>query len=162
MQAIEILVVPVQTPLQRLADVRAKATAIGNQITEAERENGISLLREQQAACQAEYVMLLDEIAPTLVYSDDKFLKAIKKKGDSYREGNLKMVRSARTTRTVLMEKFAADFPQLLPKVCKIELTKADALIGKGSMEKYVEKKTTYSYELYDMTVMDWAERSTA
>lgn len=143
----------VGSPLQELAAMRRRSDELQAQITEAEEAYGIRLLREQKAEIDATFSARLGEIAPTLLYEEDKFLKALKKKGESYREGSLKIVRTSRTTRAVLAEKFAAAFPQLLPVVSRIELTKADALVGKKTMEAYVEKKTTYSYEFQDMSV---------
>jgi len=145
------LIFPAMTPMQELASMKRRSAEIEKQISEAEEAYGIKLLREQKAAIDAEFVAKQAEIAPGLPYSEDSFLKAIKRKGDSYREGKLKMIRTSRTARNVLTEKFAAAFPDLLKSVCKIELTKADALVGKKTMERYVEKKTTYSYELIDM-----------
>lgn len=145
------LTLPAMTPVQELASMKRRSAEIEKQISEAEEAYGIKLLREQKAAIDAEFVAKQAEIAPGLAYSEDSFLKAIKRKGDSYREGKLKMIRTSRTARNVLTEKFAAAFPDLLKSVCKIELTKADALVGKKTMEQYVEKKTTYSYELIDM-----------
>jgi len=144
--------IPMGSPLQELAAMKRRSSELQAQISEAEEAYGIRLLREQKADVDAEFSARLSEVAPTLSYGEDKFLKALKRKGESYREGSLKIVRTSRTTRTVLAEKFAAAFPQLLPVVSRIELTKADALVGKKTMEQYVEKKTTYSYEFQDMS----------
>ncbi len=149
----EKLIIPAMTAMQELASMKRRSAEIDKQIREAEEAYGIRLLREQKAAIDAEFAAKQAEIAPTLTYSEDKFLLAIKRKGDSYREGKLKMIRTSRTTRNVLTEKFAAAFPDLLKSVCKIELTKADALVGKKTMEQYVEKKMTYSYELVDLEI---------
>lgn len=149
---LEILEVPAMTPMQELASMKRRSKELDKQIREAEEEYGIRLLREQKAAIDAEFATKQAEIAPGLAYSEDRFLTALKRKGDSYREGNLKMIRYSRTTRNVLTQKLAAAFPDLLISICKIELSKADALIGKKTMEEYVEKKTTYSYEFVDLT----------
>lgn len=113
----------------------------------------IKALREQRAQRSVEYEEELSRIAPSLEYGEDKFLKALKKKGESFREGKIKIMRTSRTVRNVLTEKFAKTFPDLLPKVCKIELTKADALIGKKTMEQFCEQSTSYRYELVDMEI---------
>jgi hypothetical protein len=145
------LIIPAMTPMQELARMKRRSAEIEKQIREAEEAYGIKLLREQKAMIDQEFSARINEIAPTLPYGEDKFLKTLKRKGESYREGSLKIIRSSRTTRFVLAEKFATAFPQLLPAVSRIELTKADALIGKKTMEEYVEKKMTYSYELIDL-----------
>ena len=148
---VEELNIPAMTPIQQLGALQSQIKDFDEQIDAMEQVYGISLLREQRAARQAEYESLKNEIAPGLPYSEDTFLKAINKKGDSYREGGFKMIRTSRTVRNVLTEKFVEAFPDLLKSVCKIELTKADALVGKTTMERYTERKTTYSYELINM-----------
>lgn len=139
------------SPLQELAAMKRRSNELQVQISEAEEAYGIRLLREQKMEADAVFSAKLNEVAPVLPYGEDKFLKALKKRGESYREGSLKIVRTSRTTRSVMTEKFAAAFPQLLPVVSRIELTKADALVGKKTMEEYVEKKTIYSYEFQDL-----------
>lgn len=141
------------SPVQNLAAMYRGLKALDEQISQAEIAFGLKAMREQRAIKAVEYEQALARIAPGLQYGEDKFLLALKKNGESYREGNVKIMRSSRTTRAVLTEKFAATFPDLLAKVCKIELTKADALVGKKTMDDFVEKKTTYSYEVMDMEV---------
>lgn len=147
---IETIVV---SPLQNLAAMHRGLRDLDRQIAEAEETFGIKALREKRASLSVEYEEELSRIAPSLEYGEDKFLKALKKKGESFREGKIKIMRTSRTVRSVLTEKFAKTFPDLLPKVCKIELTKADALIGKKTMEQFCEKSTTYRYELVDMEI---------
>lgn len=141
------------SPIQNLAAMHRGLKALDDQIAEAEATLGLKAMREKRAQMAVEYEAELTRIAPGLPYGEDKFLKALKKKGESYREGNVKIMRSATTRRTVLTDKFAAAFPDLLPSVCKIELTKADALVGKKTMDAYVEKTTTYRYEVVDMSL---------
>ncbi|MCK9571081.1 hypothetical protein M0R72_19185 [Candidatus Pacearchaeota archaeon] len=139
------------SPIQNLAVMHRALKALDDQIAEAEVTFGLKSMREQRAQKAQEYEEELARIAPGLPYGEDKFLKALKKKGESYREGSIKIMRSATTRRTVLTDKFAAAFPDLLKSVCKVELTKADALIGKKTMDDFVEKVTTYRYEVMDM-----------
>ena len=139
------------SPIQNLAAMYRGLKSLDGQIAEAEETFGIKAMRQKRAELSIEYEEELSRIAPDLTYSEDKFLKALKKKGESYKEGKVKIMRTSRTTRSVLTEKFATAFPDLLKSVCKIELTKADALVGKKTMDEFVEKKTTFSYELVDM-----------
>lgn len=141
------------SPIQNLATMHRGLRALDRQIAEAEEAFGIKALREKRASLSVEYEEELSRIAPSLEYGEDKFLKALKKKGESFREGKIKIMRTSRTVRSVLTEKFAKTFPDILPKVCKIELTKADALVGKKTMEQFCEKSTTYRYELVDMEI---------
>lgn len=139
------------SPIQNLAAMHRGLKSLDAQIAEAEETFGIKAMREKRASLAVEYEDELSRIAPSLPYGEDKFLKALKKKGESFREGKIKIMRSATTRRTVLTDKFAAAFPDLLKSVCKIELTKADALVGRKTMDAFVEKTTTYRYELVDM-----------
>lgn len=147
---IETIVV---SPIQNLAAMHRGLRDLDRRIAEAEETSGIKALRKKRASLSVEYEEELSRIAPSLEYGEDKFLKALKKKGESFREGKIKIMRTSRTDRSVLTEKFAKKFPDILPKVCKIELTKADALVGKKTMEQFCEKSTTYRYELVDMEI---------
>lgn len=153
MQAIsEPVEIPAMTDMQKLAFLKREIALLDVDISAAEEACGVTKMKHLRSEKQQEFSDLLADTSARVEYSEDKFLKALKRKGDSYREGAMKIVRSSRTTRAVLTEKFAAAFPDLLPKVCKIELTKADALVGKATMDAFVEKKTTYSYEFVDMS----------
>lgn len=147
---LETLSLP-SSPLQQLAQLQEQIEDLDTQIAEAEETYGIRRLRETREKKQAAFLAELERIVPTLQFSEDRFLKSLKKRGDSFKDGAWKLVRTSRTTRTVLMDKFADAFPDLLRKVAKIELTKADALVGKKTMESYVDKKISYSYELVDL-----------
>ena len=141
------------SPVQTLAAMHRGIRDLDRQIAEAEEAAGIREMRQQRAEMSCRYEEELSRIAPSLEYSEDKFLKALKKKGESFREGKIKIMRTSRTVRTVLTEKFAATFPDLLKSCCKVELTKADALVGKKTMDAFVEKTTSYRYELVDMEI---------
>jgi hypothetical protein len=148
MQKLETLEV---SPVQNLMAMHRGLNTLDSQIAEAEETFGIKAMKDRRSQLALEYSEELDRIAPVLEYSEDKFLKALKKKGESYREGSIKIMRTSRTIRNVLTEKFATAFPDLLKSVCKIELTKADALVGKKTMDAFVTKETTYRYEVVDM-----------
>jgi len=147
---------PELTPLQKLAAIQAQIDDFDKQIEHDKQIYGIKLLEKYRADRQAEYDNLLAEIVPTVTFGEDKFLKALKKKGDSYKEGSLKLIRHSTTRRKVLIDKFLATFPyEIVKRCCKIELTRADKAIGKDTMDDFVTKETTYDYELLDMTKME-------
>jgi hypothetical protein len=131
----------VVSPIQNLAAMHRGIRSLDAQIAEAEETFGIKAMKQKRAELSVEYEEELSRIAPSLEYGEDKFLKALKKKGESYKEGKVKIMRTSRTTRSVLTEKFVAAFPDLVKSVCKIELTKADALVGKKTMDEFVERK---------------------
>ena len=148
----ETVIIPELTPLQRLAAVKAQIEDFNKQIEQDKLLYGIKLLEQNRDARQKEYNDLLDQIVPTLEFSEDKFLKALKKKGESYREGSLKLVRNTTTRRKVLLDKFLATFPyDIVKRCCKIELGKADKAVGSDTMDDFVEKEISYSYELQDL-----------
>ena len=152
----EEIILPPLTPLAQLAAIQAQIDEFNNQIEHDKQIYGIKLLEKYRADRQAEYDNLLAEIVPTVTFGEDKFLKALKKKGDSYKEGSLKLIRHSTTRRKVLLDKFLATFPyEIVKRCCKIELTRADKAIGKDTMDDFVTKETTYSYELLDLTEMD-------
>ena len=162
--------VPAGSALQELAAMKRRSDELEAQITEAEEAYGIRLLREQKAQVDADFSARLAEIGPTLSYGEDKFLKALKKKGESYREGGLRIIRTARTNRIVRAKDFVTAFPGLirsrlenpdmtveaalrllLESGCKIELTKIDGMVGKATVKSYCDEKVSYSYEFLSM-----------
>jgi len=150
------VVLPELTPLQQLAAIRAQIEDFDKQIEHDKQIYGIKLLEKAREDRQKEYDTLIEQIVPTLEFTEDRFLKALKKKGDSYKEGSLKLIRHSTTRRKVLLDKFLATFPyEIVKRCCKIELTRADKAIGKDTMDDFVTKETTYDYELLDMTKME-------
>jgi len=152
----EEIILPPLTPLAQLAAIQAQIDEFNNQIEHDKQIYGIKLLEQARDDRQKEYDDLLAKIVPTLEFKEDKFLKALKKKGDSYKEGSLKLIRHSTTRRKVLLDKFLATFPyDIVMRCCKIELTRADRAVGKDTMDQFVTKETTYDYELLDMTKME-------
>jgi len=152
----EEVILPPLTPLAQLAAIRAQIEDFDKQIEHDKQIYGIKLLEQYRADRQAEYDALMEQTVPTLEFKEDKFLKALKKKGDSYNEGSLKLIRHSTTRRKVLLDKFLATFPyEIVKRCCKIELTRADKAIGKDTMDDFVEKEVSYSYELLNMTKME-------
>lgn len=155
----EIVVSPL-TDLQKLAAIRAQIRDFDHEIEQAEIAFGISQLRAERNARQAEYYQLEKQVVAKVQFSEDKFLDALKRKADSYREGNLKLVRSIRTTRTIITEKFVEKFPDLALKICSIPIGKAEALVGKKNLEAFCEHTTAYSYELQILEGIDASKES--
>lgn len=141
------------TKLQRLAWIKSNIQFLEEEIEVIERTSGIVKLREHIVKYSSEYKKELDALVPTLTFKEDAILKAAKVKGDSYREGNLKLVRKPRTVRSVKIEQFLEAYLDLdiLKRVVKIEVGKAEDEVGKRALDQFVEKKTTYIYELQDL-----------
>lgn len=113
----------------------------------------IAGLKTELKRWQEEEKMLLDGVLDRAVFAEDKFLVTLKKKGDSYLEGDFKLLRMRKDTRTVIPEKFLKSFPDIGAKICTIPVTKAEALIGKANMPSFCETKTSYSYEVVNMEI---------
>lgn len=141
------------TKLQELAIIKNKINFLESEIKSLEIKHGIDALRDAKTKKAKEYQDLLDEIVPTLTFSEDKFLKAAKLKGESYRAGRIKLIRKSRTVRSVIVDKFLKAFPdiEILKNVVSIQVGKAEDEIGKKRLDNFVEKNTTFSYELQDL-----------
>lgn len=164
---VEDVVIEPKTDLQRLAELNAQVEDFNREITEAEAIYGIKLLKEHRDLRMQEYKELLDKIVGQVQFSEDRFLKALKKKGDSYREGSLKLVRYTRAVRSVDTQRFLDSIKELelqkrlelLAKVCKIEVGKAEIEVGKRKLDPLCNRNVTYSYEVFDLSKMDgWKE----
>ena len=82
----EEIILPPLTPLAQLAAIQAQIDDFNVQIEHDKQIYGIKLLEQARADRQKEYDNLLAQTVPTLEFTEDRFLKAIKKKGDSYKE----------------------------------------------------------------------------
>lgn len=139
------------------ADLRVKG--LRAEIEKAEQISGIKLLKEELKSATEEYDYLINAFVPTVDFSLDKFVSALKKRDTfSYREGDWKLVRSTRRTRTVVVDRFVRVFPDLLPSVCKIEVKKAESLVGAKTLEEFVDITETNSYEIVSMDCGDYGK----
>jgi len=114
-------------------------------------QTNIFHLKAELKKWQEEHDAALAAILPTAIFSEDRFLATIKKSGDSYREGDYKLLRLKKNVRSIITEKFLTTFPDIGARICTIPIGKAEALIGKANLDAFCEKKTTYSYEVVDM-----------
>lgn len=119
---------------------------------------GLLLAQERIAELKAElkewqdaYETRLAEVLQVAKFSEDKFLKAIKRKGDSYREGSIKLIRKPTTRRTIRRDDFLMAYPEIFMRVAQVPLKQAEEAIGKESLEKVCDLVTSYSYEAVDM-----------
>lgn len=84
------------------------------------------------------------------VYSEDKFLIAMKVKADSYRDGRYKIIRHKKENRILDQIHFRRIYPSEFNEFAKIGLTDADKAIGKNNVNKMCDIKVTYNFEFYD------------
>ena len=140
------------SPVQRVGLLSRDIKALETQIADAEKAMGIDKMKKDLEAKVQAYTVELKMAVGDLEFTEDHFLKALKKKGESYQEGEFKIIRTARTQREIRLAEFMKAFPAtVLLKCAKIGLTDADKTLGKDVVEKYVDKKVTYSYDLMDM-----------
>ena len=140
------------SPVHRAGLLSRDIKALEAQISEAEKAMGIDRMKADLAAKKQAYDVELRTAAEGLRFTEDHFLKALKKRGDSYQEGDFKVIRSSRTQREIRVAEFLKAFPlTVLLKCVKVGLTDADRALGKDVVEKYADKKVTYSYEIMDM-----------
>ena len=111
----------------------------------------ISALKAELKAWQESFDQNLLEILRTAEFSEDRFLKTIKRNGESYREGNVKLIRSPRVQRTIRRDDFIMTFPEVFNRIAKVPLQQAEAAIGRDVLDGLCDKTISYSYEAVDM-----------
>ena len=111
----------------------------------------ISALKAELKEWQESYDSNLLEILRTAEFSEDRFLKTIKRNGESYREGDVKLIRSPRTQRIIRRDDFIMTHPEIFNRIAKIPLQQAEAAIGRDALDGLCDKTISYSYEAVDM-----------
>lgn len=149
---IETVEIPPMTDMQRLCALRREILTIESGIAAAEAACGINTLRKRLAEKDSEFSVLLAAVSRRVVFSEDKFLKAIKKRGESYREGDGKIIRTSTTRRSIDRARFVAAHKDLALAICTIPIKAAEEAIGKRALDAFCEKNTTYSYQFTDMS----------
>ena len=111
----------------------------------------VAALKAELKEWQATYDSNLLEILRTAEFSEDRFLKTIKRKGESYREGNVKLIRSPRIQRTIRRDDFIMTFPEVFNRIAKVPLQQAEAAIGRDALDDLCDMTISYSYQAVDM-----------
>ena len=111
----------------------------------------ISALKAELKEWQASYDSNLLEILRTAEFSEDRFLKATRRNGESYREGDVKLIRSPRTQRTIRRDDFIMNHPEVFNRIAEIPLQQAEAAIGKDALDSLCDTTISYSYMAIDM-----------
>lgn len=132
-------------------DQLLKIKPLSNMERLAIAQTNIFNLKAELKKWQDEHEAALAGILQNATFAEDPFLAAIKKSGESYREGDFKLLRQPKTVRSIIAEKFMQTFPDIGVRICTIPIGKAEALIGKANIGAFCEKKTSYSYEVIDM-----------
>jgi hypothetical protein len=114
-------------------------------------QSRLAELKAEQKKWQEEYDSAMENVLVKATFAEDKFLSSLKKKGDSYREGDYKLLRMAKVTRKIDAKKFAATFPEIAASICSIPVGKAETLVGKANLDAFCEHTTSYSCEVVDM-----------
>lgn len=143
-----ILESPEHAALERLAVLQTKIGAIKAGIAIAEEKAGLPQLRSELATEEQKFKNLLQDVVPKIQFTPDPFLLSMKKKGDSYRVGDLALIRSSRSTRTVRAGDFVASYPEVARRICSIPVGLAERSVGRNNLDPLCDVTTTYSYEL--------------
>jgi hypothetical protein len=96
------------------------------------------------------YDEMFREICDNAKFEKDRFLKAAKIKGDSYKEGRYRIIRHIKTERKLNQAEFKNKYPEEFIKIAEVGLTKADSEIGKNRVNQLCTINEKYSFEFYD------------
>ena len=111
----------------------------------------IKALKAELKEWQESYDSHLATVLETATFAEDRFLQALKRKGESYREDNIKLIRSPRVQRTIRRDDFIMTFPEVFNRIAKVPLQQAEAAIGRDALDGLCDKTISYSYEAVDM-----------
>jgi len=140
-------------PLESLAAIQKKIKSIDSDIASLEVAYGIDKLRKDREDAALKYDVLLKQIVSTVTFHEDQFLKALKKSGDSYREGHWKLLRTPTNKREVRTQAILKVYPDLI-KIASIPVGRSEKIIGETELNKYCTVKTSYAYELQDLSLV--------
>ena len=111
----------------------------------------IKALKAELKEWQASYDKTLLEVLRVAEFSEDRFLLATNHKGESYREGDIKLIRSPRTQRTIRRDDFIMAYPTVYNRIAKIPLQQAEAAIGREALDSLCDTTISYSYQAVSM-----------
>lgn len=106
-------------------------------------------IREPMEQAEKIYDELFKKACENATFSEDRFLKAVKVKGDSYKEGRYRIIRHSKDIRKLNQEAFKQKYPKEFNSNAKIGLTDADNAVGKNRVTALCQVNTEYKYELY-------------
>lgn len=120
----------------------------------AQAQERIAALKGELKEWQEKYDAVLPRVLQKAIFSEDRFLKAIKRKGDIFREGDYKLIRKPTVRRAIRRDDFVKQYPEVFNRIATIPLKEAEAEIGKKSLDTVCDTRTTYGYEVVDMRVI--------
>jgi len=107
----------------------------------------IKALKAELKEWQESYDSHLATVLEAATFAEDRFLQALKRKGESYREGDIKLIRSPRIQRTIRRDDFIMTHPTVFNRIAKIPLQQAEAAIGKDALDSLCDTTISYSYQ---------------
>jgi len=107
----------------------------------------IKALKAELKEWQESYDSHLATVLETATFAEDRFLQALKRKGECYREGDIKLIRSPRIQRTIRRDDFIMTHPTVFNRIAKIPLQQAEAAIGKDALDSLCDTTISYSYQ---------------
>ncbi len=111
----------------------------------------IKALKAELKEWQESYDSHLATVLETATFAEDRFLQALKRKGESYREGDIKLIRSPRIQRTIRRDDFIMTHPTVFNRIAKIPLQQAEAAIGREALDSLCDTTISYSYQAVSM-----------
>jgi len=147
----EAIELPPMTEMQKLISMRQEIDGYDKDIAELEISSGIEGIKAKREKVAARYEKQLELVVSTVEFKEDKFLKAQKKKGDSYKEGTWKLIRHSTTRRAVNTAKFIEKYMDIALKICTIPVGKAEKILGEETLNPLCDATTTHSYELVNI-----------
>lgn len=140
---------------EELNKLATKWTKAENAMNERKTELGIQSEEETLNVLEQEKQTMLSEIAPKIendFWGKDAFSKG-KKDAAASEDGTIVLLRSSRTERTIIPDKFWQMYPFLIEKYIKdgrlkITLKEASKDLGETQIDEIANKKTTFTYEL--------------
>ena len=147
----EAIELPPMTEMQKLISMKQEIDGYDKDIAELEISSGIEGIKAKREKVASRYEKQLELVVSTVEFKEDKFLQALKKKGDSYREGTWKLIRHSTTRRAVNTAKFIEKYKDIALEICTIPVGKAEKKLGEETLNQFCDATTTYSYELVNI-----------
>ncbi len=108
-------------------------------------------LKKELESWTKEYKTALDEVLPAATFGPDKFLEALKLKGDGWRADGYMLIRTQKRTRTIRISEFAAKYKDKFEKIATVKIKDAEAAVGKTALDELCDFETSFSYKVVNM-----------
>lgn len=112
----------------------------------------IEALKEELKAWQEEYDACLKSVLEAgATFTDSKFLKSARLKGQMYKADGVGLIRTPVVSRTIRRDEFIKKYPVEFQKIGVVAIKDAEDAIGKDHLAELCDLKTTYRYKVVSM-----------